>query len=298
MKVVDFPVFARARGAVGRWRRELRRRMLEPIVLGSRSLRETVLNALGARGHLIYCQTPQGNFFVDPGDRVVAHALMWRDGWQRGEIEQMTEILSDAGRLPGEAVFVDAGANIGTHTAYALQSGRFARAVACEPEPRNLRLLEMNMAANGLAARVRIVPKALGAQAGSAVLHLHPRNKGAHSLRAAPSSDGLGQVEVTVARLDDVLQEEGISPEQVGVIWIDVEGFEPQVAQGLGGYLGRVPLMIEYAPKRYAADDAARLREALQAHYTTLHRLGPRTRPAEPIAALASIDSITDILVF
>jgi hypothetical protein len=37
---VDFPVFARTRGAaVGRFRRELRRRMLEPVVLGSRSMR-------------------------------------------------------------------------------------------------------------------------------------------------------------------------------------------------------------------------------------------------------------------
>jgi FkbM family methyltransferase len=298
MKVVDFPVFARTRGAVGRWRRALRRRMLEPIVLGNRSLRETVLNALAARGHLIYCRLPQGNFFVDPGDRVVAHGLMWRDGWQRGEIEQMTEILCSARRLPREAVFVDAGANIGTHTVYALQGGRFARAVACEPEPKNLRLLEMNMAANGLASRVRIVPKALGENAGRAALYLHPRNKGAHSLRAAPSYDGLGQVEVEVTRLQDVLQQEGISPEQTGVIWIDVEGFEPQVLQGLGAYLGRVPLVIEYAHKRYAPDDAARLRHTLQTHYTTLHRLGPQTRPAEPIAALASIDSITDILVF
>jgi FkbM family methyltransferase len=223
---------------------------------------------------------------------------MWGDGWQRGEIEQMTEILSAAGRLPREAVFVDAGANIGTHTAYALQSGRFMRGVACEPEPKNLRLLEMNMAANGLTSRVRIVPKALGAQAGSALLHLHPRNKGAHSLRAAPSYDGQGRVEVPVARLDDVLQDEGIAPQHVGVIWIDVEGFEPQVVQGLGAYLGRVPLVIEYAPKRYATDDAAHLCDTLQSRYTRLHRLGPRTRPAEPIAALNSIDSITDILVF
>lgn len=283
---------------MGRFRRELRRRMLEPIVLGSRSMRETVLNALAARGHLIYCQQPEGNFFVDPGDRVVAHWLMWRDGWQRNEIRQMTDILSDAGRLPPAAVFVDAGANIGTHTAYALLSGRFARAISCEPEPKNLRLLEMNMAANGLSSRVRVVPKALGAQAGSAVLHLHPRNKGGHSLRAAPSYDGQGRIDVAVARLDDVLKAEGVSPNEVGVIWIDTEGFEPQVVQGLGDFLGRVPLLIEYAPKRYASDDGARLRALLQQHYTTLYRLGSETPHAEPLSALPSIDGIADILVF
>ena len=283
---------------MGRFRRELRRRMLESVVLGSRSMRETVLNALAARGHLIYCQQPEGNFFVDPGDRVVAHWLMWRDGWQRNEITQMTDILSNAGRLPPEAVFVDAGANIGTHTAYALLSGRFARAISCEPEPKNLRLLEMNMAANGLSSRVRVVQKALGAQAGFAVLNLHPRNKGGHSLRAAPSYDGQGRLDVPVVRLDDLLREEGVTPEQVGVIWIDTEGFEPQVVQGLGDFLGRVPLLIEYAPRRYAPDDGARLRELLQQHYSMLYRLGPERRAAEPLSALASCDGVTDILVF
>jgi hypothetical protein len=117
---VDFPVFARMRGATGRFRRELRRRMLEPILVGNRSMRETVLNALATRGHLIYC---------------------------------------------------------------------------------------------------------------------------------------------------------------------------------LGDYLGRVPLVIEYAPKRYAAEEAARLRELLQQHYKTFHRLGPETKQAEPISALASITGFTDILV-
>ena len=283
---------------MGRFRRELRRRVLEPILLGNRSMRETVLNALAARGHLIYCQQPDGNFFVDPGDRVVGHWLMWRDGWQRNEIRQMADVLSAAGRLPREAIFVDAGANIGTHTAYALQGGRFARGIACEPEPKNLRLLEMNMAANGLASRVRIIPKALGARAGSATLHLHPRNKGAHSLRWNPSYDGQGRVEVAVVRLDDLLREEGVAPEQIGVIWIDTEGYEPQVVQGLGDLLGRVPLVVEYAPQRYASDDAARLRELLQQHYTTFYRLGPQTPAAEPLSALASIRGITDILVF
>jgi hypothetical protein len=89
-----------------------------------------------------------------------------------------------------------------------------------------------------------------------------------------------------------------VSPEEVGVIWIDTEGFEPQVVEGLGDFLGRVPLLIEYAPKRYAPKDAARLRELLQQHYTTLHRLGPDKQPGESLSALASVDGITDILVF
>jgi FkbM family methyltransferase len=283
---------------MGRWRRALRRRMLEPIVLRNRSLRETVLNALSARGHLVYCRQAEGHFFVDPADRVVGHWLMWREGWQRQDVARITAILAAAGRLPTDAVFIDAGANIGTHTVYALHTGRFARALACEPEPKNLGLLEMNMAANGLSARVRIIPKALGAQPGTATLHLHPRNKGGHSLRWNPSYDGQATVEVPVVRLDALLQEQGIAAETIGVVWIDTEGFEPQVVEGLGDFLGRVPLTIEYAPKRYAPVDAVRLRDLLQQHYKTFYVLGGDKPSPQPMSALASVTGITDVLVF
>jgi FkbM family methyltransferase len=286
------------RGAFGRWRRALRRRLLEPIVLGNRSLRETVLNALAARGHLVYCALPEGHFFVDPSDRVVASWMMWHGGWQRAEIAQATDILARAGRLPPDAVFVDAGANIGTHTVYALRNHFFARAIACEPEPKNARLLEMNIAANDLSPRTTVVRKALGAMEGSAVLHLHPRNKGAHAVGTAPSRDGTDQVEVPMARLDDILRENHVSPAQIGVIWIDVEGSEPNVVRGLGEFLGAVPLAIEYAPDRYADADGAAFRQLLQQHYTALHRLGPHPGAREPISALAGLDSITDILVY
>src|SRR4029079_4411614 len=116
-----------------------------------------VLNALAARGHLVYCQLPEGHLFVDPSDRVLGSWLMWHGRWQREEIEQAIAIVRQAGRLPVDGVFIDAGANIGTHVLYAMHSGAFARAIAFEPEPNNARLLHMSMAANALAERVTVV---------------------------------------------------------------------------------------------------------------------------------------------
>lgn len=285
-----------ARGAMGRWRREWRRRLLEPVLIGNRSFRETVLNALAARGHLVYCRLPEGNLFVDPSDRVVGSWLMWHGRWQREELAQAIAILRQTGRLAGNAVFVDAGANIGTHTLYAMHDGAFARAIAFEPEPNNARLLRMNVAANALEDRVTVIEAALGASEGRAALHLHPRNKGAHAIGAAPSIDGTASVEVTMTRLDTALA--GISPGQIGLVWIDVEGLERDVVAGLGDYLGKAPLAVEYAPKRGDPAAARDLRDLLQRHYTVLHRLGGDPPRAEPIAALAAIDSITDILVY
>jgi FkbM family methyltransferase len=297
--LAKLPTFREARGAVGRWRRAVRRRVLEPILVGQRSFRETVLNALAARGHLVYCRTGDAAFFVDPSDRVVGSELMWHGGWQRGEIKRAIELLAEAGRLPPNAVFVDAGANIGTHTVYAMKTGCFARAVAFEPEPRNADLLRLNIKTNDLAGRVTVIERAVGERAGSAVLHLHPRNKGHHSIGTPPSYDGLERIDIQTVRLDAALAEEGISAEAIGLVWIDVEGYEPQALRGLGSIIERaVPLAIEYAPQRYSAADRDDLISLLCKHYTALHHLSDAGSAREPVSALTSIRDVADVLVF
>jgi FkbM family methyltransferase len=297
--VTRVPTFREAQGAIGRWRRRLRRRVLEPILLGRRSFRETVLNALAGRGHLVYCRTGDAVFLVDPSDRVVGSELMWRGEWQRGEIVRAVDLLAAAGKLSPSAVFVDAGANIGTHTVYAMKTGRFARAVAFEPEPHNAELLRMNIKVNDLAARVMVVEQAVGAQAGSAVLHLHPRNKGHHTIGTPPSVDGLDRMEVPVVRLDAALAAAGVSADDIGLVWVDVEGYEPEAVAGLGSLIERaVPLAMEYAPQRYNAAARDELIARLARHYTVLHRLSGPDGASEPVSALAGIHDFTDVLLF
>jgi FkbM family methyltransferase len=290
--------FHEARGAIDRWRRALRRRVLEPVLVGHRSFRETVLNALAARGHLVYCRTADATFFVDPSDRVVANELMWRGDWQREELEFAVRALADAGRLPAGAVFVDVGANIGTQTVYAMKTGRFARAIAIEPEPRNAELLAMNLKANDLADAVTLVEAAAGDRAGSATLYLHPRNKAHHTVGTPPSIDGLDRVEVPMVRLDAVLRQHGVAPDRIGMVWIDVEGLEPQVIDGLGDVFGKAPLVIEFAPGRYGDERRRALCGLIERHYERFYRLGRSGGAPEPTAAIAKIATMTDILVF
>ena len=104
---MQMPTVRAMRGAFQRGRRALRRRLLEPVLVGYGTLRETVMNALAARGHLVFCDLGDVRFFVDPSDRVVGTWLMWHGSWQRREIDSAIEVLSNAGRLPPEAVFVD-----------------------------------------------------------------------------------------------------------------------------------------------------------------------------------------------
>lgn len=270
------------------------------MLVGRRSFRETVMNALGARGHLIYARTQHGCFFIDPSDRGVGTELVWGRGeWQATEVVRAFELLRDLGRLPPAPVFVDVGANVGTETVYALHAG-FARAVAFEPEPRNAALLRMNIESNGLRDRTTIVQKAAGATAGPAVLHLHPRNKGNHMIGVAPSRDATEQVDVEVVRAEAVLSELGMLPADVGLLWIDAEGLEPQVIAGLGSYVrSAVPLAMEYSPLRYTASDREHLLRTLCDHYRFFMLLDGSDHRQRKVSSLDGIESPhTDVLLW
>jgi FkbM family methyltransferase len=285
------------RGAYGRGRRALRRALLEPVLVGWPLMRETVMGALAARGHLVLCELGDVRFFVDPSDRVVGSWLMWHGGWQRREIDTAVEMLSAAGRLPADAVFVDVGAHIGTHTIYALRTGRFARAVAFEPEPGNAALLERNLAANGVAHAAAVVRKAAGAAAGTAVLYLHPRNTGAHAIDVPPSVDGQASLQVPRVRVDDELHVLGVAADKVGLVWVDVEGYALQVLDGLSTLIARsVPIAFEFEPSRYSRAAREQLAARLAAHYTTVHSLG-RLDASASVDTLAAREHTDDLLV-
>jgi hypothetical protein len=100
-------------------------------------------------------------------------------------------------------------------------------------------------------------------------------------------------------RVDGALDKLGIRPEQVGLIWIDAEGHEPQVLQGLGRLLERsVPIAFEFAPQRYSPETKRALVDLLTPYYTTMHRLTAEADHRADIAALLTIDGIDDVLVF
>ncbi|HEY1362610.1 MAG TPA: FkbM family methyltransferase [Xanthobacteraceae bacterium] len=292
------PTWRGISGAYGRGRRALRQAMLEPLLVGRPVLRQVVMNALAARGHLVLCEQGDVRFYADPADRVVGSWLIWHDGWQRREIATAVELLAAAGRLPPQAVFVDVGAHIGTHTVYALRTGRFARAIAFEPAPRNARLLAMNLELNKLAHATVVVGKAAGAAPGTATLHLHPRNSGAHAIGAPPSVDGRERIEVTMVRVADELEALGVAADAIGLVWIDVEGYEPQALAGLARLIERaIPIAFEFNPARYTVEAKRQLLDLLAPRYRTLRSLG-RADPPAPVQALAARVHADDVLVY
>lgn len=144
-------------------------------------------------------------------------------------------------------MFVDIGANIGWYSLQAAHSEHVARVVAIEPDVGNHRLLQANIAANGMHARVDAVACAAGSKAGLARLYQYkPSNLGRHSLLI---DHGLGGSWVPVLTVDGLLASLDLADAQISAMKIDVEGYEPWVLEGASAALQRThALLIELSP--------------------------------------------------
>jgi FkbM family methyltransferase len=143
--------------------------------------------------------------------------------WERGTQFLIFALAKNA------KCFVDVGAYSGIYSILACLANPALRSIAFEPNPAALEKLRMNLAINRLTDRVTIVGKALSMRAGSATLSI-PRDATAASLNMAGPKDQT--IAVTVTTGDDAI---GDLP--VGIVKIDVEGFEPEVLLGMADVL-------------------------------------------------------------
>lgn len=127
---------------------------------------------------------------------------------------------------PGDT-FVDVGANFGLFSAVAAKRvGPTGRVVSIEPHPELVRRLTFNMAANGF-DQVRIVPAAVGEEAGEATLLVDTRSFAESRLQAsADAAPNVHQMPVRVAvkPLAAIVAEAGLT--RIHSLKIDVEGYE------------------------------------------------------------------------
>lgn len=240
--------------------------------------------------------------YVDPRDDKIALKLMAGRCWQRRELEAAIAALRAAGALRPNGIFIDVGANIGVQSIYALASGAFARAIAIEPEPHNFALLERNLRLNGLERRIEAVEAAASADAGHLQLVRHHKNHGAHSAEGGFGKHGMDILRVPAITLDGLLVRQGVAPEQVGLVKIDVEGHELAVLEGMDGLRrAGVPIIVELTVDRRDQQRLDRFKSLLAPCYSRVIDLsdaaGNSALP-RPVAALTWRALQADLLVF
>ena len=165
---------------------------------------------------------------------------------------------------PDGGTFIDVGANIGLVTVPIIERTK-ARGLAFEPEPRNFRYLQRNIAHRGLAHRVETFNVAVYSDEANLRMELSRDNHGDHRVLPERSEDGSHRtVEVAAAPLDVLLADRPL--ESPVVMKVDTQGCEVRVLSGAENVLARTDyLIVEYWPAgvRRMGDSVQELEELL-----------------------------------
>lgn len=168
-------------------------------------------------------QARHGWFLASPHDVYVGRAVLTYGEY--GEIEWK---LLDAMMRPGKDA-IEVGANIGTHTVSMARklAGMGRRLLAVEPQPVVFQTMCANLALNALfnvSAENAACGDAPGWVTFQAPDYRQEANLGGVSMR----EDGKGSHRVRCVRLDELVPDDF----DVGLLKIDVEGFEQKVLEG------------------------------------------------------------------
>ena len=179
-------------------------------------------------------------------DDEVVHGHYRREGtWAPELLALLVNGLFPAGR----GTFLDVGANIGL-VSIPLVERRGVRCLAFEPEPRNYRWLERNIARHGLESRFQTFEVALHSENQPLCFELSATNFGDHRLRgeADPETDSTREsIFVPGRRLDDLVCLEEL-PRPI-VAKVDTQGAEARVLRGASRSLPLIDhLICEYWP--------------------------------------------------
>lgn len=199
-------------------------------------------------------------YFVSTADLGVSRVVFSRGSYEQDLMAMSIEIVEEATgkqRLLDGRTFVDVGANIGTSCIPALTVFGAQDVVAFEPAPMNFKLLRCSVAANDLDHRVRAFQLALSDQSATATLELAPSNWGDHRIRTVSGLDDEASykellrptIVVKTARFDDIVEEQKIDVDRVGMFWVDAQGHEGHILAGASCITDAgAPVIIEYWP--------------------------------------------------
>jgi FkbM family methyltransferase len=238
-------------------------------------------------------------FHLNTRDKEISRIVFIYGMYDRPLMHAAFTALSGLGGPAGfeGRLLLDVGANIGTTTLTACAQFGAGGSVAFEPEPTNLRFLEMNLRANDLTERVRVHPAAVSDRGGAAVLERSAYNAGDHRVRSGIADPGAdGAIEVDAVAIDELVARDELDPADVGAVWLDVQGHEGHALAGATRLLeAGVPVVVEYWPhglRESGGLDA--FGDAVAAHYRELVDLGrPQDGPASlrpiPVSSLAGL---------
>jgi FkbM family methyltransferase len=228
--------------------------------------RELLIHGIGPRALSMTVDCGDHIMTFSPAD-YIGRKVFRKGHFERDHVTRLLAIMQDRGIKTGGKVLLEIGGNIGTQTIYFALSSAFTRILTVEPDPRNFKLLQLNITQNKMSDSITPVRCAAGNQEGEIEFFQHLNNHGKSSMvRRSPKDVS---VVVPIKPTMQILQEHGVSPNDMGLVWMDIEGYEPIAIDSMHELMSqRVPIYTEFTSEFYGVEVARKFVETLSSYYT------------------------------
>lgn len=253
MKTRSNRQFNRIRTRIARW------------FFNTRYGRELLISSIGPRVQKLTVDCGDHIMSFSPHD-YIGRKIFRKGHFERDHVDRLISTLKERRLLPQGSTLLELGGNIGTQTVYFALNETFSHVISVEPDPRNFELLRTNITQNKLEHRVSLVNCAAGESEDEIDFFQHQHNHGKSSASRQSASDC--KIVVPVKPVSSILAEAGIDPDDIGLVWMDIEGYEPLACRSMQALLVRkVPLYMEFSPAFYGPDQSAAFVQYLARFY-------------------------------
>ncbi len=248
------------------WQKRLRkaRNAVAKRFFNTRTGRRLLIESIGPRVVSMTVDAGDHLMTFSPSD-YIGRKVFRKGHFEREHVDRLIAVLRERGLMHGRHL-LEIGGNIGTQTVYFALSGAYDHIVSIEPDPRNFPLLQTNIRQNRLDQMVTLVNCAAGATAGEIDFFMNADNHGKSSAYRKSASDQ--KTSVPVRPVTEILDELSIDPLDIGLVWMDIEGYEPVACASMAPLLSRrVPLYMEFTPLFYGPEQTREFIRTLAGYY-------------------------------
>jgi FkbM family methyltransferase len=195
---------------------------------------EPVRRRLPPADETFLIELPNGrtfNYTVEPNDPFVRQLY-----WRGANCDEAASLVEFASQASAGGLVVDVGAHTGLYTLAALASSPQTRVIAFEPVAVNVDLLRRNLELNGWSDRCDVRRAAVTNRSGLTEFHV-PLDD--HPMSGSLDTAGFRGLSGNVVQIEATTLDEAVGHAPVGLMKVDVEGYEDRVLEGARTVLER-----------------------------------------------------------